>query len=123
MVILAIPFDAVPDAVKGVKWDSRIVVDATNAIDLPAFTPRDLKGRPSTQALADAVPGARVAKAFNTLFAARLGQTRRRRAALAPSSSLPMISRPGPPSLIPSRASAPPPSLRAATLKPPPPTR
>ena len=38
MVILAIPFDAVPDAVKGVKWDSRIVVHATNAIDLPAFT-------------------------------------------------------------------------------------
>jgi predicted dinucleotide-binding enzyme len=74
MVILAIPFDAAPDAVKGVKWDSRIVVDATNAIDLPAFTPRDLKGRPSTQIVADAVPGARVVKAFNTLFAARLGE-------------------------------------------------
>jgi predicted dinucleotide-binding enzyme len=74
IVILAIPFDAVPDAVKGVKWGSRIVVDATNAIDLPAFTPRDLKGRPSTQVIADAVPGARVVKAFNTLFAARLGE-------------------------------------------------
>jgi 8-hydroxy-5-deazaflavin:NADPH oxidoreductase len=74
MVILAIPFDAVPDAVKGVKWDSRIVVDATNAIDLATFTPRDLKGRPSTQVVADAVPGARVVKAFNTLFAARLGE-------------------------------------------------
>jgi predicted dinucleotide-binding enzyme len=74
IVILAIPFDAVPDAVKGVKWGSRIVVDATNAIDLPAFAPRDLKGRPSTQVIADAVPGARVVKAFNTLFAARLGE-------------------------------------------------
>ena len=74
VVILAIPFDAVPDAVKGVKWDGRIVVDATNAIDLPAFTPRDLKGRPSTQVVADAVPGARVVKAFNTLLAARLGE-------------------------------------------------
>jgi 8-hydroxy-5-deazaflavin:NADPH oxidoreductase len=74
IVILAIPFDAVPDAVKGVKWGSRIVVDATNSIDLPAFTPRDLKGRPSTQVIADAVPGARVVKAFNTLFAARLGE-------------------------------------------------
>ncbi len=73
-VILAIPFDAVPDAVKGVEWDSRIVVDATNAIDFPAFTPRDLKGRPSTQVVADAVPGARVVKAFNTLLAARLGE-------------------------------------------------
>ena len=74
MVILAIPFDAVPDAVKGVEWDSRIVADATNAIDFPAFTPRDLKGRPSTQVVADAVPGARVVKAFNTLLAARLGE-------------------------------------------------
>jgi 8-hydroxy-5-deazaflavin:NADPH oxidoreductase len=74
MVMLAVPFDAVPDAVKGVKWNSRIVVDATNAIDLPAFTPRDLKGRPSTQVVADAVPGARVVKAFNTLLAARLGE-------------------------------------------------
>jgi 8-hydroxy-5-deazaflavin:NADPH oxidoreductase len=74
MVILAVPFDAVPDAAKGVKWDSRIVVDATNAIDLPAFTPRDLKGRPSTQVVADAVPGACVVKAFNTLLAARLGE-------------------------------------------------
>lgn len=73
LVILAIPFDAVPDAVKGVEWGSRIVVDATNAIDFPAFTPRDLKGRLSTQIVADAVPGARVVKAFNTLFAALLG--------------------------------------------------
>jgi predicted dinucleotide-binding enzyme len=74
IVMLAIPFDAVPDAVKGVKWHSRIVVDATNAIDLPAFTPRDLRGRLSTQVVADAVPGARVVKAFNTLLAARLGE-------------------------------------------------
>ena len=71
-VILAIAFDAVPDAVKGVKWDSRIVVDATNAIDFPAFTPRDLKGRLSTEIVADAVSGARVVKAFNTLPAAIL---------------------------------------------------
>ncbi len=73
VVILAIPFDAVPEAVKGVEWGGRIVVDATNAIDFPAFTPRDLKGRLSTQIVADAVPGARVVKAFNTLFAALLG--------------------------------------------------
>ena len=73
LVILAIPFDAVADAVMGVEWDRRLVVDATNAIDVPAFKPRDLKGRLSTQIVADAVPGARVVKAFNTLFAARLG--------------------------------------------------
>jgi len=72
-VILAIPFDAVPDAVKGVEWGGRIVVDATNAIDFAAFTPRDLKGRLSTQIVADTVRGARVVKAFNTLAAAVLG--------------------------------------------------
>lgn len=73
VVILAVPFDAVQNAVKGVEWDSRIVVDATNAVNLPAFTPRDLKGRLSTEIVADAVPGARVVKAFNTLQAATLG--------------------------------------------------
>jgi 8-hydroxy-5-deazaflavin:NADPH oxidoreductase len=73
VVILAVPFDAVQNAVKGVEWDSRIVVDATNAVDLPAFTPRDLKGRLSTEIVADAVPGAHVVKAFNTLQAATLG--------------------------------------------------
>jgi predicted dinucleotide-binding enzyme len=73
VVILAIPFDAVRDAVKGVEWERRIVVDATNAIDFPAFSPRDLEGRLSTQIVAEAVPGARVVKAFNTLAATILG--------------------------------------------------
>jgi len=45
----------------------------TNAIDFPAFKPRDLNGRLSTQIVTDAVPGARVVKAFNTLPAASLG--------------------------------------------------
>jgi 8-hydroxy-5-deazaflavin:NADPH oxidoreductase len=47
--------------------------DATNAIDLPAFAPRDLNGRLSTEVIAGAVSGARVVKAFNTLPAAILG--------------------------------------------------
>lgn len=67
VVILAIPFTAVPGATRGVSWGNRIVVDATNAIDFPAFTPTDLGGRPSSEVIADAVPGARVVKAFNTL--------------------------------------------------------
>jgi predicted dinucleotide-binding enzyme len=73
IVILAIPFDAVPNATKDADWSGRIVVDATNAIDLPTFAPRDLKGLLSTQVIAGAVPGARVVKAFNTLPAAILG--------------------------------------------------
>lgn len=75
VVILAVPFTAVPEAVRGIaRWEGRIVVDATNAIDFPQFTPSDLGGRLSTEIVADAVPGARVVKAFNTLPAAILAE-------------------------------------------------
>src|SRR5882724_11367627 len=48
IVILAVPFPAVPDAVSAVSdWRGRIVVDATNAVDLPSFTPTDLGGSPA----------------------------------------------------------------------------
>lgn len=70
IVILAMHFDAVPVAVgKQSDWAGRIVVDATNAINFPEFTPRDLNGRLSSEIVADLVPGARVVKAFNTLQA------------------------------------------------------
>jgi 8-hydroxy-5-deazaflavin:NADPH oxidoreductase len=73
VVFLAVPFGAVPDVVAGVaRWDGQIVVDATNAIDFPSFTPLDLGGRLSTEVVAGAVPGARVVNAFNTLPAALL---------------------------------------------------
>jgi predicted dinucleotide-binding enzyme len=73
VVVLAVPFLSVPEAVgPGGAWDGRIVVDATNAADFPAFTPSDLGGRLSTEVVSDAVPGAHVVKAFNTLPAALL---------------------------------------------------
>ena len=73
IVILAVPFGSVPETVGDVAdWNGRIIVDATNAIDFPAFTPKDLGGRLSTEVVADFVPGARVVKAFNTLPAAVL---------------------------------------------------
>jgi len=73
VVVLAIPFSAVPDAVRGGgRWAGRIVVDATNAIEFPAFSPKDLGGRASSDVVADAVPGARLVKAFNTIPAAVL---------------------------------------------------
>jgi 8-hydroxy-5-deazaflavin:NADPH oxidoreductase len=76
MVILAVPFPAVRDALGGTSdWGGRILVDATNAVDLPSFTPTDLGGRLSTELVAEAVPGARVVKAFNTLVAAVLAST------------------------------------------------
>lgn len=73
VVILAVPFSAVRNAVSAISdWRGRIVVDATNAVDLPSFTPTDLGGRLSSEIVAEAVPGARVVKAFNTLVAAVL---------------------------------------------------
>ncbi|CAG9173796.1 NADPH-dependent F420 reductase [Cupriavidus respiraculi] len=73
VVILAVPYRAIADAVgPAAGWDGRIVVDATNAIDFPAFTPSDLGGRLSSELVEDLLPGARVVKAFNTLPAAVL---------------------------------------------------
>jgi len=46
IVILAVPFSAVPNVVSAISdWRGRIVVDATNAVDLPSFTPTDLGGQ------------------------------------------------------------------------------
>jgi predicted dinucleotide-binding enzyme len=73
VVILAVPFQAVRElASVASPWGDRVVVDATNAIDLPAFTPTDLGGRPSTRVVAEALGVRRVVKAFNTLPAAVL---------------------------------------------------
>jgi predicted dinucleotide-binding enzyme len=73
IVILAVPFGSVPETVRDAPaWNGRIIVDATNAIDFPAFTPKDLGGRLSTDVVADFVPEARIVKAFNTLPAAVL---------------------------------------------------
>jgi predicted dinucleotide-binding enzyme len=73
VVIMATPFNAVSQIVQGATtWLGRVVVDATNAIEFPAFTPADLGGRLSTEVVADAVSGAGVVKAFNTLPAAVL---------------------------------------------------
>jgi predicted dinucleotide-binding enzyme len=76
IVILAVPFPSVAGAVGGLTdWRGRIVVDATNAVDVPSFTPTDLGGRLSSEIVAEAVPGARLVKAFNTLFSAVLAGT------------------------------------------------
>jgi len=73
VVILAVPFTAVAEAIRGVaRWDGKIVVDCTNAVDRPAFTPTDLGGQASSDIVTAAVPSARVVKAFNTIPAAIL---------------------------------------------------
>ena len=79
VIILAVPFEAVADVARlRSDWSGKIVVDATNAIEFPAFKPQDLGGRPSTQIVAAQFKGAKVVKAFNTLPAAVLADDPRR---------------------------------------------
>jgi 8-hydroxy-5-deazaflavin:NADPH oxidoreductase len=67
IVVLAVPWPRVPEAVQGIEWAGRIVIDATNDFD-----PSDLHGRTSSELVADLVAPARVVKAANTFGAALL---------------------------------------------------
>ena len=64
IVVIAVPWDRVPNAVHGLNWNSQIVIDATNdwAVD-------DLQGRTSSELVAELAAAARVVKAANTLSA------------------------------------------------------
>jgi predicted dinucleotide-binding enzyme len=73
VIVLAVHFGDVAEVVKQITpKPSRIVVDATNAIEVPAYTPIDLGGRPSSAVVEEQLAGARLVKAFNTLPAAVL---------------------------------------------------
>jgi 8-hydroxy-5-deazaflavin:NADPH oxidoreductase len=68
IVVIAVPWDHVPEAVQGLDWNSQIVIDATND-----WAADDLQGRTSSELVADLVAGARLVKAANTLGAEVLG--------------------------------------------------
>jgi 8-hydroxy-5-deazaflavin:NADPH oxidoreductase len=69
MVVLAVPWPRVPEAVRGLEWNGQIVIDATNDFD-----GSDLDETTSSEVVATLVPGARVVKAANTLRAAVLAE-------------------------------------------------
>jgi predicted dinucleotide-binding enzyme len=70
IVLVAVPWPKLPEALEGLPgWSGRIVIDANNSVAAPPLVPADLGGRSSSEAFADMVPGARVVKAFNHLFA------------------------------------------------------
>jgi predicted dinucleotide-binding enzyme len=70
IVFIAVNWTKLPAALAGLPdWNGRIVIDANNPIEAPLFKPVDLKGRVSSEVVADLVPGARVVKAFNHLRA------------------------------------------------------
>ena len=64
IVVVAVPWDQVPAAVKGPDWNGQVVIDATND-----WAADDLEGRTSSEIVAGLVTGARVVKAANTLGA------------------------------------------------------
>src|SRR4029450_6021919 len=68
IVVIAVPWDRVPEAVQGLNWNGQVVIDATNE-----FAADDLQGRTSSELVADLVAGARLVKAANTLGADVLG--------------------------------------------------
>jgi 8-hydroxy-5-deazaflavin:NADPH oxidoreductase len=67
LVVLAVPWPRVPEAVQRIEWTDQIVIDATNDFD-----PSDLNGRTSSEVVADLLEPARVVKAANTFGAAVL---------------------------------------------------
>jgi 8-hydroxy-5-deazaflavin:NADPH oxidoreductase len=70
IVFVAVNWTKLPAALAGLpEWSGRILIDANNPIEAPLFKPVDLKGRASSEVVADLVPGARVVKAFNHLRA------------------------------------------------------
>jgi 8-hydroxy-5-deazaflavin:NADPH oxidoreductase len=83
IVLLAVPWESIREALTGLPpWDGRILIDATN----PFLNPQhlnvldDLRGRLSSEIVAELAPGARLVKAFNTMFATKLAEGPRPRA-------------------------------------------
>lgn len=69
LVFVAVPWTRLGEALGGVDWTGRIVVDCTNALEGPSFRPVALDGLTSSEAFAQSfVPGARVIKALNHLL-------------------------------------------------------
>lgn len=78
LAVLAVRWHQVPDAVRGFpEWNRRIVIDATNQWKAPGVA-IDLGDQTGSERNAALMPGARVVKAFNTLFSSIVVQDPRR---------------------------------------------
>ena len=74
VVVLAVWYQVLADVLGryGDQLDGKVVIDITNPVDLETFQPLDLEAGSASQEIAQKVPGAKVAKAFNTTFAGTL---------------------------------------------------
>jgi predicted dinucleotide-binding enzyme len=75
IVLLALPWAEISTLTGLVDWKNRIVIDATNHFITyaPDFKVADLGGRSSSEVVSEQLPGARLVKAFNTLYFRILG--------------------------------------------------
>src|SRR5260370_37878251 len=75
IVVLAVPWPKVEEVLgKLPDWEGRILIDATNHFLLPSMELADLKGRVSSEIVSELAPSAKIAKAFNTLYASNLAR-------------------------------------------------
>lgn len=74
VVVIALPWQAVEAAVKGLELGGKVVIDAVNPLnaDLSVLTP---DAGSAAEAIAQWAKGARVVKAFNTIGAALMGDS------------------------------------------------
>src|SRR4051794_35909299 len=77
LVLLAVPWTAVPAALDGLTWGGQVLIDATNAfISFSPMQVEDFGDGSSSERVASLAPGAHVVKAFNTLYARMIAATR-----------------------------------------------
>jgi len=74
VVVLAVWYQAVDDVLRRYEGelDGKVVVDITNPVDTETYAPLTVEAGSVAQEIANAVPGAKVVKAFNTTFAGTL---------------------------------------------------
>ena len=72
IILLAVPFGTYIEVAKAAaSWQGKIVIDVTNAYDVP---PEELGNLPSSVVISRALPGAKLVKAFNHLPAETLAE-------------------------------------------------
>jgi predicted dinucleotide-binding enzyme len=76
IVLLSLPWSQVSSLTGAADWNNKIVIDATNHFITysPDFQVADLQGKSSSQVVAELLPGARIVKAFNTIYFKTLAQ-------------------------------------------------
>jgi 8-hydroxy-5-deazaflavin:NADPH oxidoreductase len=74
VIVLALPYEASKELAR--EWsgelDGKIVIDITNPVDAELDDVVTPEGKSAAEEIAEAAPGAKVIKAFNTTFASRL---------------------------------------------------